>query len=168
MRTVSDMTSALHHAWRLGLITPREPHCDWLRHVYRELNTVADNLATQALRTRTSKIWTAPSRSHPRRLRAWFDGGSRDNETAAGWVVQGSWTESCIDRTAWQMLATGSIYLGPGTSTKAELTAGSQAIKAAISIIVFNIIQTNADFLITMPSAVHMSEARTTLLGSLG
>ena len=60
-------------------IAPRLPHLPWLRHhVYRELDTEADSLATLALTTRESIVWSRQLVPQPVRLRANFDGGLRN------------------------------------------------------------------------------------------
>ena len=41
-----------------------EPHCNWCRHVYRELNTEADALATKRLTDKFTETQVSPTRRH--------------------------------------------------------------------------------------------------------
>eukprot|EP00973_Karenia_brevis_P009757 1317063-Karenia_brevis.AAC.1 len=55
-RVVEDIMGALQNAWKLNLVAPRLPHTDWIQHVYREFNKVADGLATQAILQQRSDV----------------------------------------------------------------------------------------------------------------
>eukprot|EP00973_Karenia_brevis_P089132 12360738-Karenia_brevis.AAC.1 len=132
------VANSLAESWRLGSIVTRIADVDWFRHVYRELNTVADELANRAMDDNSSHTWCCePLECKPKYLRAWFDGGKRPDThlRACGWHVEGAWLLDGIGQPVWRQLAYGSILLQPEASTvDAELRGLEQATAALLAV----------------------------------
>ena len=62
---VGGIQKVIWRGWRLGLIAPRVPSADWSRHVSRELDKRADQLANFGL-LRDSSRWIKWSHHFPR------------------------------------------------------------------------------------------------------
>ena len=104
---------------------PRIDTADFCRHIYRELNTVADRLADRYRNEWMLVPYTNPSK----RIRAFFDGSKRGNKAAYGWAVFVLPTDSMDELSALQPIATKSCLLPDGASvTSAELEAASNLI----------------------------------------
>ena len=132
---VSGVVRALTGSWRAGHIIPRTATADWYRHVYREFNKEADELANKAMDQRTSsEWWRRPMHLRPERLRGWFDGGRRNDDlVSCGWIVKASFDpfDSMVEP-RWITMAWASVLLPAGTTiTEAELT-GAELVSAAL------------------------------------
>ena len=93
----------------------------WVRHVYRELNTQADSLATRGLSRKRSFLenYTVDAEDEDVLfIRGSFDGGSKKAHGAAGWRIE-VWTRDRV----WSTWKQGAVYLPVCSSTKAELLA---------------------------------------------
>ena len=125
--TVEEIRNTLHEAWQRMDFVPRQAHCHWARHVYREYNKHADELATMALAGKTAHhVMSQAITDEVRYLRAHFDGGRRHNSAGAGWTAEVS-----SDAVTWNLVATGNKYLGADTSIAAELEAARLALRCA-------------------------------------
>ena len=114
----------LHAAWQRRDFVPRQAHCHWARHVYREYNKHADELATMALAGKGEHhVMSQAFTDQARYLRAHFDGGRRQHSAGAGWTVEVS-----SDAVTWNLVATGNKYLGADTSIAAELEAARSGL----------------------------------------
>ena len=127
------LVGELEESWRNCVLAPRTPSTDWCRHVYRERNKCADELANLAMDRQESEIWQSSERM-PRmqQLRAHFDGGKRGNATAScGWHLEGSPAKDRDGHPLWRTIAHGSILLPPDTTTvESELLGMTEAIRA--------------------------------------
>ena len=116
-----------------------------IRHIYRELNDLADGVAKEAWSRRTSywKEFPAISRlyhSTPKYLRIFTDGSHRDGLASSGMVVFGAWEESLLERAdymanfcgtredvqnltmpTWELILEAGLFLGKTTIVDAEL-----------------------------------------------
>jgi hypothetical protein len=133
---VECLVGELGNAWHEGLIAPRTPSTEWCRHVYRERNKAADELANRAMDSNTSTVWqTLESHSKMHQLCAHFDGGKRgDSSASCGWHLQGSYDLDTSGEPVWYTLAWGSVVLDPTvTSADAELHGLTEATRAVLS-----------------------------------
>ena len=107
------------------------------RGVYRELNPGADELAGQALATRSPTVWvvdTCPFLGPTRYVRVHFDGGrcTETGEASSGWLLEAADTlDEHTQHPLWHPVAKVGIYIGRRTVPEAELCAASEALKAA-------------------------------------
>ena len=117
-----------------ALLQPRRAHLPWFRHVFRELNTLADDMASQALTSGLVQRWMHPQPRQPwRRIRAYFDGGRRRERASLGWWLQASLDPVHISIPDWTTVAYVGIPLGGDFSVPdAELAAASEITNAAI------------------------------------
>ena len=87
----------LYENWAEGYLLPGERGGIWARHVFRELNALADAVTTDTLLSKSSQFTMheegatvarrAPDNSLLR-LRASWDGGVRGRFAAGGWCIQ--------------------------------------------------------------------------------
>ena len=87
----------LHNAWVNSEAAPRQSHTAWLRHVYRELKSEADAMATDAILSGNVSSWSAsvlPTKP-PKFVRVFFDGGLRDNMASYGYALYAVFEEDC-------------------------------------------------------------------------
>lgn len=129
---VDKLRVALYKAWCMDLVAPRQRHCNWSRHVYREFNKSANALATRGILSLQSvlEMFEVPAGT-PTCLGAHFDGGQRESRAASGWLLRGRWGENAD----WRDVAHASTYIGSETSTFAELFAATEASSAALNFI---------------------------------
>ena len=136
MRTVAEIVNSLCQTWQAGCIAPRMPYADWFRHVFRERNKAADELANRAMDNGYSTSWAnLDARSNMRKLCAHFDGGKRGSHAAScGWHLQCSSHEDTDGEPVWDTLAWGSVLLDcTCSSVDAELQGLVEATSAALS-----------------------------------
>ena len=135
---VADLMTLLHNAWRNSLIVlvPREKASPWLRHVYRELNTEADAMATKAIETRQAHFEANAAYIQQAACRAniHFDGGKRDGIASCGWVLSASFEKDPCNK-LWRRVASGALPLGDISSTEAELRGACEAINIALTFV---------------------------------
>ena len=96
LKRVASFQNILHSSWQVGQLSPRLPWMDFVRHVYREWNDLADEAAKRSLDQKTDFLEHSPAMDKaavipPRYLRAFTDGSHRDGLAAAGWIVFGAW-----------------------------------------------------------------------------
>jgi len=116
-RRVASVHLQLHKLVAQGAVRPRQDTADFCRHVFRELNGRADELANRHANTWYLDPYTTPAT----RIRAFFDGSVRANKAAFGWIVF-----TCPDgdqnMEQWRTVASKSGSLPDGaTITAAEL-----------------------------------------------
>ena len=118
------MHRQLHELVREGHVHPCHNSADFCRHVFRELNGQADELAN-----RHSNTWHLDEYVRPVGcIRGFFDGSVHGKRAAFGWIVLGS---SCGDSnmSLWQIVAHKSGCLPDGaTITAAELEGSSSLV----------------------------------------
>ncbi len=124
----AEVMEMLYQSWKAGIILPRESHVNWCRHVYRELNTAADAMATLAIEGQQCHI-NLPTQvvKRPGKVKICFDGGRRDNAASYGWVVYADF-EASGEEIVWQRLASAATPLGDATTVEAELTGAHEAL----------------------------------------
>ena len=93
-RRIAAVQNDQQSSWQAGLTSPRLPWMEVIRHIYRELNDLADGVAKEAWSRRTSywKEFPAMGRVHqstPKYLRIFTDGSHRDGLASRGIVVSG-------------------------------------------------------------------------------
>ena len=111
------------------LILPRRDSGDWFRHVFRELNTRADEAARVAYTHNKphSTISDFPIQTC-QRIRAAFDGGRQQDIASIGWVLEAS---TCSDDSVpWRRIATAGVPFGDRTVPEAELAAACEVVMA--------------------------------------
>ena len=127
---VESIVLLLHNAWQLLLTAPRQPSTNWRRHIYREFNGAADELAKRAVEHQKSECWSRQLIPRPRRLRGHCDGSRCPPHAGAGWLVEASWFDDNQGEPLWERVATGSLYLGDSTIVNAELTGTTEVVRA--------------------------------------
>ena len=132
---IESLMDRIYKTWADGLIAPRMPWEDWCRHVYRERNVVADELANRAMDDMQSTVWHSliqfPGMRH---LCVHFDGGKRDDAASFGWHLQGSYDTDANGVPVWNTLAWGSVLLhASASSLDAEFAGLTAAINAVLS-----------------------------------
>lgn len=86
--TIGHTICQLSLLWQQGLLQPRENSGHFLRHIQRELNTEADAFAGASLDHTTSFFsWEPYIILQADAILMFFDGGSRDGNAAAAWVM---------------------------------------------------------------------------------
>ena len=126
---VVSVQRKLEEMWRQGLATTSERGGDWATHVFRELNTHADEMATAAMTRRTHIL--EQNRLDPLDhaylwLRCSFDGGQRGDKAGAGWTI-----ELHTVKHDWEMWKRGAYFIPGASSTQAELT-GLRCLMSAL------------------------------------
>ena len=119
-RRLSGLQCQLHELVQSADVRPRQDCADFCRHVFRELNGEADELAG-----RHANTWHLETYSNPASCaRGFFDGSVKGDKAAFGWIV----LSSCAgdeDMSLWKPIAYKSGCLPDGaTITAAELEAG--------------------------------------------
>ena len=134
-KTVKLANDTVADVWSHGMITPRMPHANWFRHVYREFNKVADKLAGIALRTGASNHkCDIPPIDVVRRLRGHFDGAFKEGRASCGWVIEACRTHGKYGKPVWNEIASASVHIGYCSVVNAELLGAVQLVKAIVSI----------------------------------
>ena len=118
-RRLSGLRCQLHELVQSADVHPRQDCADFCRHVFRELNGEADELAK-----RHGNTWHLETYSNPACcVRGFFDGSVKGDKAAFGWIV----LASCAgdeDMSLWRPIAYKSGCLPDGaTITAAELAA---------------------------------------------
>ena len=117
LRRVANVHRQLHELVSQGSVRPRQDSADFCRHVFRELNGQADELANRHCNTWHLDPYTAPATC----IRAFFDGSVRSNKAAFGWIVLAC-PDGDHDMEQWSTIASKSGSLPDGaTITAAEL-----------------------------------------------
>ena len=100
-----------------------------MRHVYRELNTRADELASAAWDR--VEIYLAAAHVWPPFIRVYSDGSGKTGEAGIGWHVDGAF---CASGRTWIPLAAASFRMPlKTTSVEAELAASVSPLKFLIT-----------------------------------
>jgi len=116
-RRVSSLHQQLHELVLHGAVRPRQDTSDFCRHVFRELNGKADELANRHSNTWHVHPYSAPASC----VRAFFDGSVQGKKAAFGWIVLECQTGD-EDMGLWSTVASKSGCLPDGaTITAAEL-----------------------------------------------
>ena len=134
-RCVAKAHQHLHVLSSVFETKPRSDTSDFCRHIFRELNTMADRLANKYRNEWMLLPYTAPAKC----IRVFFDGSRRKNKAAYGWVVcafspptQANVPDEAAspdELSAWYPIASKSCLLPEGVSiTSAELEAASNVI----------------------------------------
>ena len=121
---VDGILTALHNLEGSTML-PREDYANLHRHVYRELNAVADRVAAKA-RDGSSTFQLTSLPADPRCVRVYFDGGRQDGRCTAGWVAYAS-TDPGAEDDSWQEVAWSSFPVHAASSVAAELEAAAGA-----------------------------------------
>ena len=105
------------------VLTPRDVHAHWCRHIYRHWNKDSDARANRAILQARFETWIHPEATELAKgaiLMGSFDGAYKHAtmEGGAGWHL---WVHEPGDQ--WRLLACGQRYLLNTTSVLAELTA---------------------------------------------
>jgi hypothetical protein len=118
-RRLSGLQCQLHELVQCGIVRPRQDCADFCRHIFRELNGKADELANRHCNTWHLEAYSKPACC----VRGFFDGSVRGDKAAFGWIV----LASCVgddDMSSWKPVACKSGCLPDGaTITAAELEA---------------------------------------------
>ena len=125
----------LEQVWRVLNVAPRRPHDQWFQHIFREYNTKADALATQAIQDARSSGSSKQFIPHSKGLRGYFDGGRRGCMAGAGWLIEASWHSNASGEIEWQQVAFASLQLGDVTVMQAEMFGAQGVVKGCISIL---------------------------------
>jgi hypothetical protein len=155
---VGAVQNCVQGMWQAGVTTPRLPWMDVIRHIYREMNSLADAAAKEAFTQQTS-YWKELSsmnrfrQSLPKYLRIYTDGSHRDGLASSGMVVFGAWEASTVDPASlepymsslcgtfagmadasrmampvWEPILEAGKYLGQATIVTAELDGVEEAV----------------------------------------
>ena len=122
-----------------GIVRPRQDCADFCRHIFRELNGKADELANRHCNSWHLEAYSKPACC----VRGFFDGSVKGDKAAFGWIV----FASCVgddEMSSWEPVACKSGCLPDGaTITAAEL-------EAALSLLLFlqNIINVKQNMLL--------------------
>ena len=113
-------------------VLPREAAADWARHVYRELNVEADEMAN---RQRDERQVTKDMCRY-NCYRAYFDGSVTPTGAGGGWVLYGAQEVLQDEPSAWKRIAAVSFPMPPGsTITQCELEACLWAVGFATALL---------------------------------
>ena len=124
-RSISRSQQQLYSMSHLLMVAPRENKADFCRHIYRELNTMADKIANKYCNDSMLLPYVTPAK----RTRAFFDGSKKGNKAAFGWAVFAAMVDSGDEESQWQLIAWKSSVLPDGASiTAAELEAATSVI----------------------------------------
>lgn len=131
---VAAAANLLGQGYIAGSLEPAELGADWVRHVPRELNTLADAAVNAAMDAGKSlfESWPAPTHlARPWRLRVSWDGGRRNVAcAAAGFVLQ-----AFSVATGWQKVLCEARFIPGATSMSAELQAACMATSATMKLL---------------------------------
>ena len=130
---VASLMMHLHTTWMTGAVTVRRKHLSWCRHVYRELNKLADAMATKALETKCRHLEPNDKlmSMKPMFTKAFFDGGRRDSLASFGWVLFGAFSVDAEGQPNWECVCAGADILGDVSTVQAELCGAGVAIEIA-------------------------------------
>jgi hypothetical protein len=119
LRRISNMHRQLHDIVKQSGVRPVHDSADFCRHVFRELNGVADELAGRHRNTWHLDEYAKPASC----VRGFFDGSVKGKKAAFGWIVL-ECSSGDDDMTRWKAIASQSGCLPDGaTITAAELEA---------------------------------------------
>jgi len=124
-RCVARVQQDLHQMILRCRVQPRTQSADFCRHVFRELNQVADSLAN-----RYRNEWHLEPFTHAARfLRGHFDGSRKGDKAAYGWVLYATDDLNEDSEDHWEVVASKSGILPEGASiTAAELEGASSLV----------------------------------------
>ena len=96
LKRVASFQNILHSSWQVGQLSPRLPWMDFVSHIYREWNDLADEASKRSLDQKTDFLEHSPAMDKaavipPRYLRVFTDGSHRDGLAAASWIIFGAW-----------------------------------------------------------------------------
>jgi hypothetical protein len=96
IQRVALFQNLLQSSWQACQLSPRLPWMDFIRHIYRERNDLADEAAKRSLEQRADFLQHSPAMAKavarpPRYLRIYTDGSHSNGLAAAGWVISGAW-----------------------------------------------------------------------------
>jgi len=124
-RCIQRMHRMMHGMRRECGVRPRVDSVDFCRHIYRELNVEADRIANMHSNSWSLVHYDAPAT----RVRAFFDGSKRSQQTAFGWIVYCCDGAERDETSEWKPVATRSVVLPKeATITAAELEACSSVV----------------------------------------
>ena len=104
--------------------------------MYRELNTCANDLATEVIEKQAPVVSLPDTTFTFPKLRAEFDGGLRNGVSAYAWVLKACDQASPGENHHWRVIARAGNVLPPhSTVALAELTAACEATKAAAAFV---------------------------------
>jgi len=128
-RRVSCLHQQLHELVLHHAVRPRQDTSDFCRHVFRELNTKADELANRHCNTWSIEPYSAPAAC----VRAFFDGSVKGDKAAFGWIVLECQTGDG-NMGLWRAIASKSSCLPDGaTITAAELEGSLSLVSFLLS-----------------------------------
>jgi hypothetical protein len=160
LQRVASFQNLLQSSWQACHLSPRLPWMDFVRHIYRERNVLADEAAKRSLEQKADFLQHFPAMAKavacpPRYLRIYTDGSHCDGLAAAGWVILGAWdvdhfqggddcnsmAEFCgslpqvtanydLVMPQWQQMLSAGRYLGSATIVNAEFAAIEAGIDA--------------------------------------
>jgi len=152
------LVSSLHRWWGDGVARPRTTTANWARHIYRELNKRADSLATSGLQGNPMS-WATARQGIPVAIRAWSDGGLRNDSAGAGWIIKGAWTWEDVEKDHWEDLACAALELGCCDALIAEIVAFTQVVDAVDSILRTGRVKFSDSHRVRVRSTLAASEA---------
>ncbi len=133
-KRVSMLQQRLEQSCRNSLLAPSCDYMDFHRHIFRELNTVADSKASHG-RKHGSSWWILPIRERPTHLRIYFDGSFKDDYCGSGWAAYRSADPGLDDDDAWELFAWMAFPIIGKSVTAAELEAYAAACGFAMALI---------------------------------
>ena len=135
LQTLQSVWKTLYNAWEAELVQPRMRHLDWYQHIFRERNTKADALTNRARETNLSQpvFNLYPDVPFPPKyLRAFFDGGLRDDVGTFGWLLEGATSRDTEGDPVWFHIADLSARSPLSSVPALELLAASEVAHAAV------------------------------------
>ena len=138
-RLVANSQDQLHGLWPSGHVYPAMKGTNWLRHVLREGNTLADEVCRECIARQTNVVQLKPwepeqIQSNPVLLRCSFDGGQRGPHSAAGFVLQTMVTVSPGTEPTMVTWIRYGVYKAHASSTSMEIMAASLLIRQLFEI----------------------------------
>ena len=114
------MHSMLERGFTRNSLRPRKLHVDWARHIFRELNAKADELANR----HTYSYYFDVDNSRWRYYRIFFDGSLTRTAAGGGWILFGANAITCDSPEEWHVVASLSFPMAVTSSiTVCELEA---------------------------------------------
>jgi len=125
----AKMHQMLHFWHTASKAQSRTPWAPWARHVYRELNTAADELSKAAIdkiHISLATLWHIwrHATTATAAFKCFFDGSEKDGTAGAGWCILFTLQTDFEDEPQiWMPLAECSLILEPCTAAEAEAQA---------------------------------------------
>ena len=130
-RSVVEKVWSLFHAWWGRRILSCSPHHPFCFHIFREVNKLADSLATRAMERGRSWQKTVLPSFAPQIIRIHTDGGCRNDIGGCGYTIEVARAGlNLCAQSSWQFICKVSLWLGKCDSITAELIGSKEACRA--------------------------------------